>query len=78
LAHKIKCAFKKTSILWGRNSYFAPSALCGSRKYPYPPPRMVNGNSEGVVGLIGGNFRGVGECPYEEFVHRVMKFVEKS
>jgi len=43
-----------------------------------PPPRMVNGNSEGVVGLIGGNFRGVGECPYEEFVHRVMKFVEKS
>jgi len=43
-----------------------------------PPPRMVNENSEGVVGLIGGNFRGVGECPYEEFVHRVMKFVEKS
>jgi len=24
--------------------------LCGSRKYPYPPPRKVTGNSEGEGG----------------------------
>ena len=36
--------------------------LCGSRKYPYPPPpqRKTIGNSEGEGGFKGSNFRGVG------------------
>ena len=36
--------------------------MCGSRKYPYPPPppRKTIGNSEGEEGFQGSNFRGVG------------------
>ena len=45
-----------------------------------PPPRMVNGNSEGEGGggVIDGNFRGFGGCSYEEFLQRVRKFTKKS
>ena len=42
--------------------------LCGSRKYPYPPPRKVTGNSEGEGGFKGRNFRG------EWGVHRKLIF----
>ena len=38
-------------------------SLCGSRKYPYPPPpspqRKIIGNSEGEGGFNGSNFQGV-------------------
>ena len=36
--------------------------LCGSRKYPYPPPtpQKIIGNFEGEGGFKGSNFRGVG------------------
>ena len=32
--------------------------MCGSRKYPYPPPRKVTGNSEGE----GGSKAEISEC----------------
>ena len=36
------------------------SLMCGSRKYPYPPPPWKTiGNSEGEGGFKGSNFRGV-------------------
>ena len=36
-------------------------SLCGSRKYPYPPPppRKIIGNSDGEGGFNGSNFQGV-------------------
>ena len=42
------------------------SAMCSSRKYPYPP-RKGNGNSEGVGGGLQWKFQGAGglkqKCP---------------
>ena len=35
-------------------------SLCGSRKYPYPPPRKIIGNCDGEGGgFNGSNFQGV-------------------
>ena len=34
--------------------------MCGSRKYPYPPPRKIIGNSEGEGEFKGSYFQGVG------------------
>ena len=44
---------------------------------PPPPPTEGQWKFRGGGGLKGGNFRGVGGCPYEEFLQRVRKFTKK-
>ena len=51
-------------------------ALCGSRKYPYPPPRKTFGNSEGEGGLKGSNFRRVGGFRAELVFQRITNHVQ--
>ena len=43
--------------------------LCSSRKYPQPPPALMegDGNSEGKGGPKGNNFRGGLRWPLEPF-----------
>ena len=42
------------------------------------PPTEGQWKFRGGGGLKGGNFRGVGGCPHEEFLQRVRKFAKLS
>ena len=50
-------------------------AMCGSRKYPYPPQKTI-GNSEGEGGFKGSNFRGEGGFRGKLLFQRVMNHVQ--
>ena len=55
--------------------------MCGSRKYPYPPPpQQIIGNSEGEGGLKGSYFGGVGggfmETTFPEHEQNIEKNVQ--
>ena len=56
--------FRLPEQLWRSKSLVALGqaatklTVCGSRKYPYPPGKII-GNSEGEGGFKGSNFQGV-------------------
>ena len=55
-------------------------AMCGSRKYPYPPPphpqQKIIGNFEGEGGVKEGNFQGVGGFMGNYFSKRVTNQIQ--
>ena len=72
---KVRTEIAKKSFYFNGSKLFNVLLEKISITPPPPPPRMVNGNSLGVWGLKGRNFRGVWGMPTRGIFHRIVKDV---